>query len=50
MEDKIKPMCEKIIVRNDEALIFPLPGYLLPILKEFAVQQVPYEISSSDVF
>jgi hypothetical protein len=48
LEDTIKPMCEKIISRNDEALLFPLPGYVLPIIKHLSAKEIQYELSHDD--
>jgi hypothetical protein len=49
IEEVVKPMCERIVSRGDEALLFPLPGNLLTIIHHLSSNQIQYEIDHSDL-
>lgn len=49
IDEAVRPMCEKILSQNDEALIFPLPGYLLTIIQHLTANQIQYEVNHRDL-
>lgn len=49
IEEAVKPMCEKIVSRGEDAYLFPLPGYLVTIIQHLAANQIQYEVEHNDI-
>lgn len=48
VEEIVRPMCEKIVSRGDQAFIFPLPGYLHTIIQHLSSNQIQYDIDHTE--